>query len=83
MQRMEDKNMIVREDPTEGKSFLYRAVEKAAVTKTRLVDKMVQKIFDNSISDLMVHAIGRDKVSPEELEKIKELVDRLNKKTKS
>jgi predicted transcriptional regulator len=82
MQRMEDKGMIIREARTEGKSIVYSAVENARTTKSKLVDKMIKNVFGDSISDLMMHAIGKDKVSTEELNKIKSLIDKLeNTKT--
>jgi predicted transcriptional regulator len=81
MQRMEEKGLIMRETITKGKSILYSAVEKERHIKSRLVDKLKKRVFGNSISELMLHAIGKDKVSREELEKIKELINQLDNNT--
>lgn len=83
MQRMEEKNMIFRDPDSTEKSIQYRAVEKASTTKTKLIDKIKKKVFGNSVSELMMHAIGKEQISNEELSKIKEIIEKLEHKTRN
>lgn len=53
----------------------YQATETATEVKQRLVDKVRSTAFGGSALDMMMHALGRDKVSPEELRAIKDWLD--------
>ncbi|MGB3468328.1 MAG: BlaI/MecI/CopY family transcriptional regulator [Cyclobacteriaceae bacterium] len=78
LQRMYEKGLVLREDG-EGKSHLYRAAISADTIKGNLFDGLVAKVFDNSISDLVLHALGSGKTSKKEMEQIKEFLGKLDK----
>ncbi|MCP4884188.1 MAG: BlaI/MecI/CopY family transcriptional regulator, partial [Flavobacteriales bacterium] len=62
MQRMLDKGLVTRE-PGVGKSYNYTAAEKAEKTKGKLFDNLVANAFGNSVNELMMHALGKAKMS--------------------
>ena len=78
IQRMHDKGLVTRE-PGEGKSYNYSAAVGEDDTKSRLFDRFVTTAFEGSVPDLVMHALGTDKASPDDIEKILEFLDSLEK----
>lgn len=78
VQRLLDKGLVKRE-PGPGKSFLYSAVNSAVDTQTKLFDRLVETAFGNSVSDLVMHALGKGEPSEDELVAIRALLERLDK----
>jgi len=79
VQRLLDKGLVARE-PGPGKSFLYRAVNSAEDTQSKLFNRFVETTFGNSVSDLVMHALGNGDPSEEELMEIRAFLERLDKK---
>lgn len=78
VQRMHDKGLVTR-SPGEGKSYDYHAAVSERDTKSRLFDRFVSTAFEGSVPDLVMHALGTDKASPDDLEKIREFLDSMDK----
>jgi len=78
MQRLFEKGMVLRE-PGEGKSYNYRAAVAERETKTDLFDRFVETTFGNSVSDLVMHALGNEKTSEAEIEEIKKFIAKLDR----
>lgn len=76
IQRMEDKSMVVRE-PGEGKSYNYRATVNEAAIKSSLVNRFVKTTFGNSVSGLVMHALGNANPTEAELAEIKKFITSL------
>lgn len=76
LQRMHDKGLVARE-PGDGKSFLYFATQPAADTRTRLVDRLVRNVFGDNVNDLVMHALGKARVSAEDIDEIKAFIAEL------
>lgn len=79
IQRMFDKGLVAR-NPGEGKSYNYRALVSEDETKTHLFNRFVETTFSNSISDLVMHALGKSEASDAELEKIKQFLRDMEQK---
>lgn len=79
MQRMLDKSFVLREDG-EGKSHVYRAAISAETIKGNMFDGLLNKVFGNSVSDLVMHALGSGKTSDAELEKIRQFLGKIDQK---
>jgi len=73
IQRMFDKGLVARE-PGEGKSYNYTAIVSEDETKTHLFNRFVATTFGNSVSDLVMHALGKSEPSEAEIEKIKDFI---------
>jgi len=78
VQRLLDKGLVMRE-PGPGKSYLYSAAVGEEETKTHLFDRFVATTFGNSVSDLVMHALGSGKPSDAELEEIKLFLESLER----
>jgi len=77
VQRLLDKGLVARE-PGPGKSYLYRAVNSAEDTKSRLFDRFVETTFGNSVSDLVMHALGNGQPTEAELKEIRAFLKTLD-----
>ena len=75
MQVMVDKGILYR-DKSKMK-HVYDVVEEEEKTKKHLLDKFMDRIFDGSVKDLVLQALGNKKASKDELLKIKEILDKL------
>lgn len=76
VQRLLDKGLLSRE-PGPGKSFLYRTTVSEDATKTKLLDRFVETTFSNSVSDLVMHALGKGKPTEAEIAEIRKFLDGL------
>ena len=77
-QRMLEKGLVERK-PGKGKSFLYTATETELETKDHLFERFVETAFGNSVSDLVMHALGKAEPSDAELATIKDLIEKLDR----
>lgn len=78
MQRLYEKG-LVRREPGEGKSYKYSAAIDEETTKTALFDRFVATTFGNSVSDLVMHALGNESTSDAEIAEIKKFIAKLEK----
>ncbi|GHB00951.1 transcriptional regulator [Algimonas arctica] len=77
IQRMHDKGLVSRARG-EGKSYDYSAAVNETDTKSGLFDRFVKTAFEGSVPDLVMHALGTDKASPDDIEKIREFLNSLD-----
>ncbi len=77
IQRLLDKGLVKRE-PGPGKSYLYSAAVTEEETKGKLFDRFVATTFSNSVSDLVMHALGSGKPSDAEIDEIRKFLDQLD-----
>jgi len=73
VQRLLDKGLLARE-PGPGKSYMYRATSSEEDTKSKLFNRFVETAFGNSVSDLVMHALGNNEPSEEEIREIRALL---------
>lgn len=78
MQIMVEKGLLDR-DASQMK-HVYTAVLEESKTKSALLERFVNTLYDGSASSLMMHLIGHKKTSKKELERIKELLRKKDSK---
>jgi predicted transcriptional regulator len=78
MQIMAEKGLLNR-DESQMKHVYAAAVEETK-TKALLLDRFVGTIFNGSPSSLMLQLLGNKKTSKKEMEKIRELMKKLDPK---
>lgn len=81
LQRMQEKGLVSR-SPGLGKSFNYSAVEPAKKTRSKLFDRLLETAFRGNVNDLVMHALGEAETSSEELDQIKNFIEKLETKAK-
>ena len=75
MQIMHEKKLLTRQKS--GKLHLYQAVPTLEKTREQILDKMIQTVFQGSAAQLVMSALGNRKSSKEELQKIKNYLEKL------
>lgn len=70
LQRMTDKKKNMVERFKEGKTHYYRAIPKEKEVQQNLFKKLVKTAYKGSAMKMVMHALGQDKVSSEELEQL-------------
>lgn len=73
IQRLTEKGVLEKE-VLEG-THLYRAAVHEADVKQGLVDKVLYGAFGGSALQMVMHALGNQKASPEELQELKNWLD--------
>jgi BlaI family transcriptional regulator, penicillinase repressor len=75
MQIMHEKGLLTRN--TDSKIHLYQAAIDKTETQSQIVNKMVSKLFSGSPTEMVMQALGSNKTSNEELQKIEKLIAEL------
>lgn len=77
MQIMHEKGLLQRD--ASSKTHIYASAVSQENTQRQLLDKMIDTVFNGSASQLVLQALGNHKSSKEELEKIKEYLNEIEK----
>ena len=77
MQLMLDKDLLARD--TSSRSHIYSAKISQDKTQNQLLNRFINKTFRGSASKLVMQALGSHQPSSEELQKIKNLIDQIEK----
>lgn len=74
MQIMADKGLVDRDDSVRPQ--IYRARYSEDRTQKQLLTDLIQRVYGGSVKALVLHAVGTQKPSAEDLDKITKLLDR-------
>jgi predicted transcriptional regulator len=74
LQIMTAKGTVRRRDETQ-RAHVYEACLPAEQTKRQLAGDMLQRVFEGSASQLMMHALAGNRASRDEIEEIRRLLD--------
>ena len=75
MQIMTEKGILERKE--EGRKHIYTAVIQEKETQNLLLGKFLETTFEGSAMKLVMQALGNHKASPEELEELKALIEKI------
>ena len=75
MQIMAEKGLLSRKDA--GRQHIYRPAVSQEKTQKEVVGEMLEKVFAGSAEKLVMRALSARKVSPEELKRIREMLDEM------
>jgi predicted transcriptional regulator len=78
MQIMTAKGTVRRDE--QQRAHVYEAVQPAEKTKRQFAADVLQRVFDGSASELMMHALAGRKTSKEEVEELRRLLDEYERK---
>ena len=76
LQIMTEKGLVVREEGERG--HVYEPSVPASQTKQHLVRDLMDRLFDGSARELVLQALGTNKVSRSEIREIRKLLDDLD-----
>jgi BlaI family transcriptional regulator, penicillinase repressor len=80
MQIMTAKGTVRRDE--QQRAHVYEAVQPAEKTKRQLALDVLQRVFDGSASELMMHALAGRKTSKQEVDELRRLLDEYERKTR-
>jgi BlaI family transcriptional regulator, penicillinase repressor len=78
LQIMTEKGLVRRNE--DQRAHVYEACEPAEKTKRQIAGDMLQRVFEGSARDLMVHALAGRRTSKEEIEELRQLLDEHERK---
>jgi predicted transcriptional regulator len=78
MQIMTEKGSVRRNE--DQRAHVYEAKQAAEKTKRQLAGDVLQRVFDGSASQLMMHALAGRKGSREEAEELRRLLEEYERK---
>jgi predicted transcriptional regulator len=78
MQIMTAKGTVRRN--VQQRAHVYEAVQAEGKTKQQLARDVLQRVFDGSASELMMHALAGRKASKEEIEEMRRLLNEHERK---
>ena len=73
LQIMSDKNLVTRDESQ--RAHVYSALLAESQTQRQLVRDLLERAFDGSAMKLVMHALADRKSSPEEIGRIRQLLD--------
>lgn len=79
MQNMHAKGLVQRHQ--DGQAHIYEAREPARM-KRQLLGEMVARVFAGSASQLVLHLLEDQKASPEEIEEIRQMLAKHQRRSK-
>ena len=77
MQIMVEKGLAERD--TASRTHIYKAAVTEAETQQTLLDKFLDSTFRGSAAKMVMQALGNHQASPEELDEIKALIEKMEK----
>lgn len=78
MQIMNEKGLLERE--TGSRTHIYKALISQSKTKQKILDTLIETVFNGSAAQLVMQAMSNKKSSKEEIEMIKKYLEQLDKK---
>jgi len=78
MQIMQQKGILSRTQ--EGRSHIYTPEIKEKETRNFMISKLMDSLFGGSAKEMVMQALGNYKPSKEELDEIRSLIDKMEKK---
>lgn len=75
LQIMSDKGLVKRDE--QQRSHVYQAAVPQDQTQRQLVTDLLDRAFDGSAMDLVMHALASKKTSAEQIARIRQLLDEL------
>ncbi|NBB87419.1 MAG: BlaI/MecI/CopY family transcriptional regulator [Bacteroidetes bacterium] len=76
LQLMHEKALVTRDESQ--RAHVYAAGVDASITQRQLVDDLVDRAFGGATDKLVLRALSSERVTPEELSAIRDLLDELD-----
>jgi len=77
LQNMFEKELVVRDDS--ARTHIYEAALSQEEAQHQLVNDLLDKAFDGSAQQLILHALSAKKASPQELAQIRQMLRRMER----
>jgi BlaI family penicillinase repressor len=81
MQVMTEKGILERDET--NMKHIYSPLMEEQKTKGFILDKFIDSMYQGSVGNMVMALLGNDKTSKEDLQKVKDLLAKMDKKGKS
>ena len=78
MQIMTEKGFLTRD--TDQRSHIYSPTLQSGEVRTKLLDHVIRTAFRGDTSGMVLHALGHHKASREEMDEIKAMIEKMEKR---
>lgn len=78
LQIMAGKGIVLRDE--RERTHVYRAAQPREAVQGELVGDLIDRAFDGSAAELVMRALSTQRASPDELDRIRAMLDRLGDK---
>jgi len=79
LKRLSAKNLVSREKAPRGKAFVYRATRQPETIRRRILEDLTDRVFGGSRVAMIASLLDTHSPSEDELDELKELLERLRK----
>jgi len=77
MQIMHEKGLVKRDEST--RTHVYQSAVNRENTQKHMLNKFIDSLFGGSTTQLVLQALGENKATPEEIEKIQNLLNNMKR----
>ena len=77
MQIMHEKGLVKRDEST--RTHVYQSAVNRENTQKHMLNKLIDSLFGGSTTQLVLQALGENKATPEEIEKIQNLLNNMKR----
>ncbi len=81
LQVMEQKNLVTHR--RQGKAYVYLPQVEREPTLRGLAAGFLERVFDGSLDEYLVHALGTRQVSPQELQQLEQMLNAARKRNRN
>jgi BlaI family transcriptional regulator, penicillinase repressor len=81
MQVMNEKGMLGRDET--NMKHIYSPLMEEQKTKGFILDKFIDSMYQGSVGNMVIALLGNDKTSKDDLQKVKDLLAKMDKKERS
>jgi BlaI family penicillinase repressor len=78
LRKMEDRGLVRHQE--EGRKFVYAAAVRAQDVSQSMANDMLDRLFEGSLADMVSHLLTSREVSPDELERLEQLIAQQKKR---
>jgi len=79
LQVMEEKGLVTHR--TAGKAYVYLPVIQREKTLRQLATGFLDRVFDGALDEYLVHALGKRKITPSELDQLEAMLAEARNRT--
>jgi predicted transcriptional regulator len=76
LSRLERRGVVTRRAPPQSRQFHYRAAVTEQEVQHSMVGELTERLFDGDVTALVQHLLTGEAVSPGDIAKIRELIER-------
>ncbi len=76
LSRLERRGVVTRRAPPQARQYHYRAAVTEREVQHSMVGELTERLFDGDVTALVQHLLSAEDVSPGDIAKIRDMIDR-------